>query len=60
MTSADRLPLGVDMVKDPAILEAAYNDASGVTAEFNRNILRVVNRGVRADFQPEAFQHHAF
>ena len=42
------------------MLEAAYNDASGVTREFNRNILRVVNRGVDADFRPEAFRHVAF
>jgi L-histidine N-alpha-methyltransferase len=56
----DRLVLGVDLVKDPAVLEAAYNDAAGVTAEFNRNILRVVNRGLGADFRPEAFRHHAW
>jgi L-histidine Nalpha-methyltransferase len=55
-----RLLLGVDLVKDRAVLEAAYNDAAGVTAEFNRNILRVVNRGVDGDFRPEAFRHHAF
>ena len=42
------------------MLEAAYNDAAGVTREFNRNILRVVNRGVDADFRPEAFRHLAF
>jgi L-histidine N-alpha-methyltransferase len=56
----DRLLLGVDLVKDPAVLEAAYNDAAGVTAEFNRNILRVVNRGLGADFRLEAFRHHAW
>jgi L-histidine N-alpha-methyltransferase len=56
----DRLLLGVDLVKDPAVLEAAYNDAAGVTAAFNRNILRVINRGLGADFQPEAFRHHAW
>jgi L-histidine Nalpha-methyltransferase len=56
----DRLLLGVDLVKDQAVLEAAYNDAAGVTAAFNRNILRVVNRSLGADFQPEAFRHHAF
>src|SRR4029450_7185526 len=48
------------LVKDHAALEAAYNDAAGVTAEFNRNILRVVNRSLGADFQPDAFRHHAF
>ena len=56
----DRLLLGVDLVKDPGVLEAAYNDAAGVTAEFNRNILRVVNRSLGADFRPEAFRHHAW
>jgi L-histidine Nalpha-methyltransferase len=56
----DRLLLGVDLVKDPAILEAAYNDRQGVTAEFNRNILRVVNRELGADFDPHAFSHRAF
>lgn len=56
----DRFLLGVDLVKDTRVLEAAYNDAAGVTREFNRNILRVVNRGVDADFEPEAFRHLAF
>lgn len=57
---ADRLLLGADLVKDPAVLEAAYDDASGVTAEFNRNVLRVVNRELGADFDVEAFEHVAF
>ncbi|HTK90830.1 MAG TPA: L-histidine N(alpha)-methyltransferase [Verrucomicrobiae bacterium] len=57
---ADRFLLGVDLVKDVKVLEAAYDDAAGVTREFNRNILRVVNRGVRGDFRPEAFRHLAF
>lgn len=56
----DHFLLGVDLVKDVRALEAAYNDAAGVTAEFNRNILRVVNRGLGADFEPEAFAHLAF
>jgi len=56
----DRLLVGVDLVKDVTVLEAAYNDAAGVTAAFNRNILRVVNQGLGADFQPEAFRHHAW
>jgi L-histidine Nalpha-methyltransferase len=56
----DRLLVGVDLVKDRAVLEAAYNDAAGVTAAFNRNILRVVNRSLGADFRPEAFRHHAW
>jgi len=55
-----RLLLGLDLVKDRAVLEAAYNDAAGVTAAFNRNILNVVNRGLDGDFRPDAFQHHAF
>jgi L-histidine Nalpha-methyltransferase len=55
-----RLLLGVDLVKDRAVLEAAYDDAAGVTAAFNRNVLHVVNRGLDGDFRPEAFDHHAF
>jgi L-histidine Nalpha-methyltransferase len=56
----DRLLLGTDLVKDPAILEAAYNDAAGVTAKFNLNLLSVLNRELHADFVPEAFEHVAF
>ena len=56
----DRLLLGVDLVKDVKILEAAYDDAAGVTRDFNRNILHVVNCGVDGDFRPEAFRHRAF
>jgi L-histidine Nalpha-methyltransferase len=52
--------VGLDLVKDVARLEAAYNDAQGVTAEFNRNMLRVVNARLGADFDPEAFAHVAF
>jgi L-histidine N-alpha-methyltransferase len=51
--------LGTDLVKDPARLVAAYDDADGVTAEFNRNVLRVVNRELDADLHPEAFDHVA-
>jgi L-histidine Nalpha-methyltransferase len=54
------LLLGVDLVKDPARIEAAYDDDAGVTAAFNRNILRVVNRELGADFEPERFDHVAF
>jgi len=54
------LLLGCDLVKDPGVLEAAYDDAAGVTAEFNRNVLHVVNRELGADFAPEAFEHVAF
>jgi L-histidine N-alpha-methyltransferase len=55
-----RLLLGVDLVKDRGVLEAAYDDAAGVTAEFNRNVLRHVNHVVDGDFRPEAYRHHAF
>ncbi|HEY2321033.1 MAG TPA: L-histidine N(alpha)-methyltransferase [Solirubrobacteraceae bacterium] len=57
---ADRLLLGTDLVKDPRVIEAAYNDAAGVTAEFNRNLLHVLNRELHADFAPDAFEHVAF
>jgi L-histidine N-alpha-methyltransferase len=56
----DRLLLGTDLVKERAVLEAAYNDSAGVTAEFNRNVLHVLNRELGADFVPEAFEHVAF
>jgi L-histidine N-alpha-methyltransferase len=54
------LLLGADLVKDRATLEAAYNDAAGVTAAFNRNVLHVVNRELGADFDVDAFEHVAF
>jgi L-histidine N-alpha-methyltransferase len=53
------LLLGADLVKDPATLVAAYDDSAGVTAEFNRNVLRVLNRQLGADFEVEAFSHVA-
>jgi L-histidine N-alpha-methyltransferase len=56
----DRLLLGTDLVKDPAVLEAAYNDSQGVTAAFNKNVLAVVNRELGADFDLDAFEHVAF
>jgi L-histidine Nalpha-methyltransferase len=55
----DHLLMGTDLVKDPEVLEAAYDDAQGVTAEFNRNVLRVLNRELQADFDPEDFDHVA-
>ena len=55
----DTFLLGTDLVKDPGRLQAAYDDAAGVTAEFNRNILRVVNRDLDANFAVEEFQHVA-
>jgi L-histidine N-alpha-methyltransferase len=60
MGPSDRLLIGTDLVKDRQVLEAAYNDSQGVTAEFNRNVLRVINAGLDADFEPEAFEHVAF
>jgi dimethylhistidine N-methyltransferase len=54
------LIIGVDRVKDRAVLNAAYNDAAGVTAEFNRNVLARLNRELDADFDVPAFEHHAF
>jgi L-histidine N-alpha-methyltransferase len=56
---SDRLLLGTDLVKDRAILEAAYDDASGVTARFNQNLLVRLNRELGADFDPDAFAHRA-
>jgi L-histidine N-alpha-methyltransferase len=55
----EALLLGADLVKDPARLERAYNDSQGVTAEFNRNVLSVVNRELGGDFDPERFTHVA-
>jgi L-histidine N-alpha-methyltransferase len=51
--------LGADLVKSPAVLVPAYDDAAGVTAEFNRNVLHVLNRALDADFDVEAFEHVA-
>lgn len=52
--------VGVDLKKDPATLHAAYNDAQGVTAAFNRNVLGRMNRELGADFDVNAFAHYAF
>ncbi len=54
------LLLGTDLVKDPHTIEAAYDDSAGVTAEFNRNVLHVVNRELGANFDVDAFEHVAF
>jgi L-histidine N-alpha-methyltransferase len=59
LAPGDGLLLGTDLVKDVARLEKAYDDAAGVTAEFNRNVLLVVNRELGADFVPERFAHVA-
>jgi L-histidine Nalpha-methyltransferase len=55
-----RLLVGTDLVKDRAQLEAAYNDSAGVTAEFNRNVLHVINDHLDGDLDPEGFDHIAF
>lgn len=54
------LVLGADLVKDPQVLHAAYNDAAGVTAAFNLNLLARANRELDADFQLQQFAHYAF
>jgi len=56
----DGLLIGLDLVKDPAVLEAAYNDSAGVTARFNLNLLQVMNDRLDADFDVDAFEHVAF
>ncbi len=60
MKPEDRLLIGFDMVKSREILEAAYNDSKGVTAEFNKNMLNVVNGSLHGDFDPCSFDHLAF
>ncbi|HWL65393.1 MAG TPA: L-histidine N(alpha)-methyltransferase [Actinomycetota bacterium] len=56
----DHFLVGADLVKDVAILEAAYNDPSGVTEAFNKNVLSVINRELHADFDIDRFAHLAF
>jgi dimethylhistidine N-methyltransferase len=58
--SGATLIVGVDLVKDPETLFKAYNDAQGITARFNRNVLVRMNRELGANFDPCAFEHHAF
>jgi L-histidine N-alpha-methyltransferase len=60
MQPGDSLLLGTDLVKDVGRLERAYDDSAGVTAEFNRNVLHVVNRELDATFDVDAFAHVAF
>jgi len=60
MGSSDRLLLGTDLRKKVQTIELAYNDCAGVTAEFNRNMLRVLNAELGADFDPDRFSHEAF
>ncbi len=59
MLNGGGLLVGVDLVKDPKILHAAYNDAAGVTAAFNKNLLARANRDLGADFDLDAFAHYA-
>jgi len=59
MNRGDHLLLGTDLVKDPERLVRAYDDASGVTAAFNKNVLSVINRHLDADFDPALFDHVA-
>lgn len=54
------LLIGVDLKKDPAVLHAAYNDSAGITAAFNLNMLRRINRDLGANFDTHTFTHHAF
>jgi L-histidine Nalpha-methyltransferase len=55
----DRILLGTDLVKEPSRLEAAYDDSEGITAEFNKNVLLVLNRELGGDFDPDSFEHVA-
>lgn len=59
LSPGDTLLLGTDLVKDEKVLVAAYDDAAGVTAAFNKNVLHVVNRELGADFDPDTFNHVA-
>lgn len=59
MRPGDWLLLGTDLVKSPDVLVPAYDDSAGVTARFNRNVLHVINRELKADFDPDTFEHVA-
>ncbi|MCX5230350.1 L-histidine N(alpha)-methyltransferase [Streptomyces sp. NPDC006553] len=59
LTPGDALLLGTDLVKDESTLVAAYDDSSGVTAAFNKNVLAVIDRELSADFDPDDFDHVA-
>ncbi len=60
LAPGDYFLLGIDLIKDTARIERAYNDSAGLTAEFNRNMLNVINARFGADFQPKRFHHRAF
>jgi L-histidine N-alpha-methyltransferase len=59
MTASDRFLLGLDLVKEERVLVAAYDDSRGVTAAFNRNVLRVLSRELDGDWDEQAFDHRA-
>lgn len=59
LRDGDRVLIGLDLVKDTRVLKAAYNDAAGVTARFNRNMIRVINLRLGANFDPDLFSHRA-
>ncbi|MEU5579326.1 MULTISPECIES: L-histidine N(alpha)-methyltransferase [Streptomyces] len=59
LSPGDALLLGTDLVKDESVLVSAYDDATGVTASFNKNVLSVMNRELEADFDPDTFDHVA-
>ena len=60
LAPGEQLLLGTGLVTDPAVMVPAYDDAAGVTAEFNRNVLHVLNRELDADFDVDAFSHVAY
>lgn len=60
LSPGDGLLIGVDLKKEVGVLEAAYNDSKGITAEFNKNILTRINGELGADFNPDQFRHRAF
>src|SRR5687768_6040490 len=60
LSSGDQLLLGVDLVKDSGVMQAAYNDSAGITASFNKNLLVRINRELGGHFEPDAFHHISF
>lgn len=60
LNRGDGLLIGIDLIKSPQLIEAAYNDSQGITAAFNKNVLHRINRNLDATFNVEQFSHHAF
>lgn len=60
LSAGDGLLIGVDLKKNRNVLEAAYNDSEGITAAFNKNLLKRINRELESNFDLDAFEHHAF